>query len=297
MVRRLLSVSLLSLPMALVACAPGGGAPSGAAPQARPVQVLVEDLPAERARLERDRDRDPNSADVRVALGEVYYRSARDALDRNHDEERYLHFLALSVDQFVVAVEIDPRDGRPHFYLAMMDAYQGDIKKALRGFDNARRLTPSGVAYTNIAEIFVYMDRIEKAHRWNDMGLKRGAPHSAVLFNEMLIAWKEGDLREAESIFGRLRQHYPEAISTINVARLPAPPRRFEEFAGYCCGSPACGPYMKEQCYSLDLTVQEQELSEAAVLKQLRIEIEKTRRLKEVYRQRKELEVEIEGAP
>ena len=37
--------------------------------------------------------------------------------------------------------------------------------------------------------------------------------------------------------------------------------------------------------------------SESATLKQLRIEIEKTRRLREVYRQRKELDVEIEGAP
>ena len=54
---------------------------------------------------------------------------------------------------------------------------------------------------------------------------------------------------------------------------------------------------MVEPCGQLQLAVREDELSETAVLKQLRIEIEKTRRLREVYRQRKELDIEIEGAP
>ena len=154
MTRRLLSVSLLLLPIAMSACAPGGGAPER--------HVLVEGIADERARLEHERDGDPSSIDARIALGEVYYRTAREFLDLEHDEERYLIFLALSVDEFVSAVELDPADDRPHFYLAMMDVYQGDIQKALRGFDNALTLEPSGLAYTNIAEIFVYMDQIDK---------------------------------------------------------------------------------------------------------------------------------------
>ncbi len=290
MARCWLPLLVLVFPVALCACS----APTGSKPERR---VLVEGLPDQRARLEGERDRDPSSVDARVALGEAYYRTARDALDRDRDEERYLIFLARSVDEFVAAVELDPTDDRPHFYLAMMDAYQGDIKKALRGFDNARQLAPSGIAYTNIAEIFIYMDEVDKAHRWNDRGTKAGAPPGAVLFNEMLIAWRENDLSEAERIFARLRQYYPESVSTINVARLPYPPSRFKEFAGYCCRSPACGPYMKDPCQSLEFAVHDQELSEAAALKQLRIEMERTRRMREVYRQRKELEVVIEGAP
>ena len=69
---------------------------------------------------------------------------------------------------------------------------------------------------------------------------------------------------------------------------------RFEEFAGYCCQSPACGPYMKDACMELSLDVQEREISEEAVLKELRIEMERERRMRKVYEQRKELEIGIE---
>ena len=42
--------------------------------------------------------------------------------------------------------------------------------------------------------------------------------------------------------------------------------------------------------------MQERALSEAAVLQELRIEMEQKRRLQKVYEQRKELEVEIDEA-
>jgi tetratricopeptide (TPR) repeat protein len=255
------------------------------------------DLEGARAELERERDESPESVDVRVALGEAYYQLARDALDRERDEPRYLAFLEKSVGEFVTALELDPRDERPHFYLAMMDTYRGQLRQAMRGFDNARHLKPTGTAYTNIAEIYIYLGQLAKAQRWNDLGLRMGAPYSVGLFNEMLIAWKRGDLAEARQNFSVLRATDPETLRTINEARLPQTPRRFEDFAGYCCSSPACGPYMKEPCQALALEVREREISKEAVLKELRIEMEKQRRLRKVYEQRKELEVEIEGAP
>jgi hypothetical protein len=52
---------------------------------------------------------------------------------------------------------------------------------------------------------------------------------------------------------------------------------------------------MRDACRDLDLEVQEREVSEEAVLRELRIEMERTRRLRKVYEQRKELDVEIEG--
>lgn len=297
------------LSIALVACAPSGtpsasnqssgsGAQGSRAPRAVARDgVDPDDLEGSRQRLEAERDRKPRSVDARVALGDTYYRIARDALDRNQDEGRYLKFLELSIEEFVAAVELDPRDERPHFYLAMMDAYRGDLPKALRGFNNARRLKPAGTAYTNIAEIYIYMDRIRQAHEWNDLGLRKRAPYSAVQFNEMLIAWREGNLREARKIFGELKRNDPETIRNINVARLPEEPRQFEDFAGYCCGSPACGPFMKEPCQSLQLEVVSEQRSEDAVLKELRLEIEKNKRLKKVYEQRKELEIDVEQSP
>ena len=279
-----------ALTLALGACAP-----KREEPPAR--QILVEGVADERARLIETRDRDPKSIDARVALGEVYYRSAREFLDLERDEERYLIFLSQSVDEFLAAVELDPTDDRPHFYLAMMNVYQGEIDKALRGFRNALKLRPGPIGHTNLAEIFIYMGRLDEARRWNEAGQRMGAPRGAVLFNEMLMAWRAGDLEETRKLFATLRDYHPDAVRTINVARLPHPPREFEGFARYCCRSPACGPYLSDACQGLGIAVEDPELSAEAALKELRIEIEKTRRLREIYRQRKELEIEIEVPP
>jgi tetratricopeptide (TPR) repeat protein len=278
--------------LAGAACAPGGAV--GRA-QAR---SEAGDLAGASAELERERDLRPGSVDVRIALGEVYYQMARDALDRERDQARYLAYLERSVSEFVTALELDPRNEQPHFYLAVMDTYRGDLRQALRGFNNTRHLQPAaGIAYTNIAEIYVYMGQLNKARAWNDLGLKRGAPYGIGVFNDMLIAWKQGDLAEARRCFSELQASDPDQLRTINVARLPEAPRRFEDFAGYCCESPACGPYMKDACHALALDVREREISEETVRKELLIEMEKQRRLRKVYEQRKELEIEVEGAP
>ena len=260
-------------------------------------EMAAGDLEGAREILERERDQHPRSADVRVALGEVYYRIARDALDREHDEARYLDYLERSVGEFVTAVELDPRDDRPHFFLAVMDTYRGDVREALRGFALVKRLRPSGVAYTNIAETYVYLGKVDTAQEWNDLGLRKGAPYGAVLFNDMLIAWRAGDLPQARRSFANLRDGHPDMLRTINAAPLPETPRRFEDFAGYCCLSPACGPYLEDACRELSLEVQQRELSEEAVRRELLIEMEKQRRLRNVYEQNKELEIEIEREP
>jgi len=252
------------------------------------------DLEGARTELERERELRPESVDVHVALGETCYRIAREALDRDRDEARYLSYLEQSVSEFVTALELDPRDQRPHFYLAVMDAYRGDLRRTLRGLNNARRLQPTGVAYTNIAEVYVYLGKLRQAREWNDLGLKKGAPYGAALFNDMLIAWRDDDLDEARLLFSDLRRTDPAMLATINMVRLPEAPRRFEDFAGYCCSSPACGPYMKEPCQALELAVGEREISNEALRKELRIEMEKRRRLQKVYEQRKDLEIEIE---
>lgn len=281
------ALALLVAAVALAACA------QLATSRAR-AKADSGDLAGAQADLERQRDAHPGSVDTHTALGAVYYQIARDALDREHDETRYLAFLERSVGEFVKAIELDPRNPEPHNYLAIMDTYRGDLHQALRGFNNVRRLGPSGTAYTNIAETYVYLGQLEKARTWNDIGLRKGAPYGIGIFNDMLIAWRQGDLAEARRCFADLRANDPEELRTINVARLPQAPRTFEDFAGYCCGSPACGPYMKDACHALALDAREREISQEAVLQELRIEMEKQRRLREVYGQRKELDIDVE---
>jgi tetratricopeptide (TPR) repeat protein len=249
-----------------------------------------------RVSLEEQRRRSPGSPEVRVALGEVYYRIARDSLDRARDEARYLVFLERAVDEFVTASELAPTAYLPHFYLAMLDVYRGDIDSAFVGFQNARRLEPTGITYSNLAEIFVYKGDTAMARRWNLEALRRGAGEGPVIFNQMLIHWADGDMASARDDFRKLQYGHPHLLREINVARIPVAPNRFEHFAGYCCNSPACGPYLENACHDLGLAVRHRDLSHEAIRKELVIEIEKQRRLRKVYEQRKELEIEI-GEP
>jgi hypothetical protein len=274
------------LALALMACAPKGIEEARSA-------LRTNDLPTARAALEADRERHPKSVPVRLALGEVYYRSARDALDWDDDEARYLADLEKAVDEFVRAAALDRKNPQPLFFLAVIDMYRGNLKAAQRGLRDARRLGFGPVGDTNLAESYIYAGNLVEASRWNESGRRGGAGLGLVTFNEMLMQWSENDLASARESFEILRARYPELIRTINVAPLPTTPQRFEEFAGYCCASPACGPYLEKPCASLSLPVKHREISEETLLKELRLEMETKRRLREIY-QRKELEIEAE---
>ena len=275
----------LVLVLALAACAPKGIDAARSA-------LRTNDLPTARSILEADRERYPDSFDVRLTLGEVYYRSARDALDWDDDEGSYLAYLEKSVDEFVRAAAIDPKSPQPLFFLAMIDMYRGDIKAAQRGLRNTRKLGFGPIGDTNLAESYVYAGNLTEASRWNEAGRLGGAGLGPVTFNEMLIAWSSGDLVAARKSFDVLRVQYPEMIREINVAPLPSTPRRFEEFAGYCCASPACGPYLEKSCEALRLPVKHREISKETLLEELRVQMEAQRKLQEIYKQRKELEIE-----
>jgi hypothetical protein len=231
---------------------------------------------------------------VRLELGHAYYRSARDALDWDGDEGAYLAFLEKAVDEFLQAAALDRKNPQPLFFLATIDLYRGDLESAQRGLRNTRRLGFGPIADTNIAESYVYSGDLVEASRWNESGRQRGAGLGPVTFNEMLMQWSAGDLGAARRSFELLRAQHPEMVDTINAAPLPTPPRRFEEFARYCCASPACGPYLEQPCKALSLPIKYREISNETLLRELRLEQETQRRLKEIYRQRKELELEVE---
>ncbi len=281
-------VLVLLIALLLPGCAPPGGV------QRAMTEAQGGELEAARLELESQRARQPGSAGVRLALGTVYYRIARDALERRGDEARYLAYFEQAVDELVTAAEIDPRHPDPHLYLAAVDLYRGDLDSSLRGLQNTRRLRGSGIDYTNLGELYVYRAELAEARRMTLLGLRRGAGAGPVTFNQMLIHWREGDLRGAERDFKVLWKNYPEMLSRINMAPVLREPDSFDEFASNCCGSPACGPYLEEACGKLGLAVQQRELSEQSALKELQIEMEKARRLREIYSGRKDVQVEVE---
>jgi tetratricopeptide (TPR) repeat protein len=287
-VTRYIAIGLAALGIGATACAPAGLGEARSA-------LRTNDLATARELLERDRRDHPRSLEVRLALGEVYYRSARDALDWEGDEGRYLAFLERSLQEFVAAAEIEPESPDAHLYFAVMDVYRGDLASALRGLENVRRLSPGPVADTNLAEVYIYLGRLDDAKRWNQGAYLSGSGTPQVLFNRMLIDWVEGDLAGARRSFEELRRRHPESIRNINLAPLPLAPRSFEQFARYCCESPACGPYLEQACDDLALPVTRRRISQETLLEELRLEMERRRRLAEVYRQRKELQIEVEG--
>jgi hypothetical protein len=64
---------------------------------------------------------------------------------------------------------------------------------------------------------------------------------------------------------------------------------------GYCCASPACGPYLAEACNASKLEVAKREIPEEVALRELRLEMERRRKLEAIYEKRKDLEIEIEA--
>src|SRR5262245_28655218 len=92
--RGLCALALLAAAAAAVACAQ-------VAAQSARAKAESGDLAGAQADLERVREQHPDSVATRIALGQVYYQVARDALDRQHDEARYLAFLERSVAEFV----------------------------------------------------------------------------------------------------------------------------------------------------------------------------------------------------
>lgn len=280
-----------------LACTTGRGVEAAEKQEAR------GDLPGAEKALEAQQARNPDSVQVHLDLGELHYRRARAALDGDlRDEDAYLSQLEAALREFVAAARLDPSNYEVHFWLAMMDAYRGDIHGALRGFANAHHLEPNLlIAYTNIAEVYVYLGELEKARRWDEVATSHGVDPGPVHFNDMLIAWREGNLRVAHRQFARLKSVYPEELQTINAATLPREPQTFEEFAGYCCGSPACGPYMVDACKAVGAPVRRRQLSKEAALRELGIEMEQKRQLQRIYDKHKELDIQVEpdelGAP
>jgi tetratricopeptide (TPR) repeat protein len=251
---------------------------------------------SELAELERKRDRRPSDPEHRQALAEAYYRHARGALDAR-DFATYETYLGKAMDEAIESARLDPESASPHVFMGIVAAYQGDINRTFRSLANARRLSPrSWVSYTNLAETLIYKGSPRAdVERWNTRGEKLGADPAVAELNLCLVSWRDGNLSAAERHFKRVRRLNPAVLESWNEAPVDQPIETLSDLMGYCCASPACGPYLAEACNASKLEVAKREIPEEVALRELRLEMERRRKLEAIYEKRKDLEIEIEA--
>ncbi|MFQ5513628.1 MAG: tetratricopeptide repeat protein [Myxococcota bacterium] len=246
------------------------------------------------AELERLRADHPGSSDVRLELGVAYYRLARRALDRDREQE-YLTHLEKALDAVVEAVRLAPESPGPHTWMGIIAAYRDDLGGALRSFQNARRLDPrQPVSYANIAQIYLYQGKVSRAWHWIEKAKRHGGRGAYLDLLEALVAWRQGDLVEARDLFSQAYELDPDTVNTWDEAPVDRPIETFEDFASYCCSNHTCGPHMGSACERLRLAVRERKLREETVRRELLLEMERRRKLRQIYEGRKELKIEIE---
>jgi tetratricopeptide (TPR) repeat protein len=249
----------------------------------------------ELARLEQARDKRPNDPERREELGEAYYRHARAALDRK-DFAEYETYLGKAMDEVLESARLDPESSSPHVFMGIVAAYQGDIGRTFQSLANARRLAPrSPTSYTNLAETLVYKGSPRRdVERWNERGEKLGGDPAVSELNLCLVSWRDGDLEAAERHFKRVRRLNPKVLESWNMAPVPKPLETLPDLMNYCCESPACGPYLKQACEASQLAVAQREIPEEVARRELVIEMERRRKLEQIYQGRKDLEIEVE---
>jgi tetratricopeptide (TPR) repeat protein len=247
------------------------------------------------ARLEKERDKRPNDPERRQALGEAYYRAARRALDEKSFPE-YESYLSKAMDEVLESARLDPESPSPHVFMGIVAAYQGDIGRTFRSLANARRLAPRAwTSYTNLAETLVYKGSPRRdVERWLERGEKLGADPAVSELNLCLVSWRDGDLAAAERHFKRVKRLNPDVLESWNEAPVPKPLETLADLMSYCCGSPACGPYLAHACQESQLEVAKRELPEEVARRELLVEMERRRKLDAIYSKRKDLEIEVE---
>lgn len=249
---------------------------------------------AEIATLERARDKRPRDASRRDELGFAYYRFARAALDRK-EFPAYESHLGKAMAEWLESLRLEPENPAPHTFMGMAAAYQGRIDDAVDSFYNARQLEPrAGTAYTNIAETLIYAGRsAREVEVWLERGERMGVSAGVVELNYCLLRWRDGEAESAARHFYRALKFDPELVRVWNEAPVSTPIKTFDDLTQYCCGSPACGPYLERACTRSERTVARRELPEETTLRELRIEMERRRELDRIYKKRQDLEIKV----
>jgi tetratricopeptide (TPR) repeat protein len=231
-----------------------------------------------------------------MELGQAHYKLARKALDV-HDEPTYLRHIEQATDQFVQCSGMRPASPSPHIFLAMIHAYQADMDGALRSLLKAQQLAPnSPISYTNLAQIYIYTDKLSRARAMLSRARKYG-PSAPLELNEMLAAWKEGDLTEARDLFDGVYAKAPEEVQTFDEAPVSSPIKTFDDYVAYCCGNPSCGPYMRGPCQKAKQDVAERQVTLETLRREQQIAREAREKLRKVYTGQSEITIEGEEPP
>ncbi len=255
-----------------------------------------EDPESAAQRLESLRARYPNDFEVRLELGVAYYKLARKALDEGREYD-YTNYLGKSMAEVLEATRIEPESPSTHTWMGIITAYTDDLDGALASFKNARRLYQRGpVHHLNIAQIYIYMGDLNRAQHSVERARRLGARGAFVDIVESLAAWRRGDLVEARDLFDQAYGLNPEEVNNWDEAPVDEPIESFADFTAYCCGNHTCGPHMGKACQRMQLAVQKRELRDETLRQELVIEMERRRKLREIYEGRRDLQIEVEPA-
>ncbi|HXZ84850.1 MAG TPA: hypothetical protein VEI82_05115 [Myxococcota bacterium] len=257
-------------------------------------------------KLEQVRSDDPNDFDVRLRLGELYYEVARKSLD-NDKQADYIEYLRKAQNEFLAAAGIEPTSPRPHTWLGIITAYEGDLTGSETSFRNALRLAQtdryepvSGTYYSNLAHISVYKGDLQTARHYLDKANKTGAPQDEIDRISVLLAWKENDMVEARDTFTSAAVVSKPFAETWDGAPLPKKMETFDDFAAVCCKNPTCGPHMESACKRERQPVGRRELEIDTVQEQMKIERERRETLRQIYQKQqgqKQVEISVDPDP
>ncbi len=235
--------------------------------------------------------RNPLYPGLRNELAQSYLGAAQRNLQAG-SEDAYLRNLSTAQRHLLDQVEREPEDAGAHNLLAILSAYRGDLDASRLSFRIAERLDPRDSAPNlNLAEISVYQNQLAEARRWLRRARDRGARPGESTLVEALLAWKQRDLVEARALFRQAKDVEQGEVSTWNGARAL---ETFEDLAAHCCRLSFCGPYMVEACGDMSQAVAQQERAEETLLEELRLQMERTRRVREVYERRRELDIRVD---
>jgi tetratricopeptide (TPR) repeat protein len=238
----------------------------------------------------------PNSYPVQYARATVHREAALRAMFAQ-DEAAYLSHLETAFDAYARASSFDPRQAGPHTGVATLLFYQGDMKGALEEFLIARMLDPINPLHAaNLAQIYVYMGRLNRARSMVEQGRKIGLHPVYAETVEMLASWRQGDLVDARDLFDLANQN-PEAMRAWlqDDPRMPPEFETFDEMAGYCCNSSNCGPYMGDACERMHHEVKRREVAAETLRRERQAALEREKARRESFGGTRELEIEAEG--
>ena len=275
--------------LALLASCAGGPSKRAAEKdlEAGRLEPAIEQLEVLRAKR-------PDDAEVALDLGIAYFKRARVALDAG-DDAAYLRDLALAQRHVLAAVELDPRSSQPHTWMGIISAYRSDLDATIESLKNAARLEPHHpVHYTNLAESYIYKGKLTRARRYLAKARKLGAPPVYIEMNEVLAAWRSGDYVEARDLFEIAYALNPDVVKVWNEAPVAEPISSFEEFSAFCCSHIACGPYMENACDEMKHEVRQRNVNAETMRQELVLEMERRRKLQDIYDKHRELDVVIE---